>query len=236
VPYNNPVEQLEKQSDPIIQFENVSFAYTGGKPLLDRVSLSILAGRFYHLKGPSGSGKSSLLRLMIRLEAPTQGRILFKEKSVDEFYPPHLRRAILYIPQTPVAADTRVRNFLLQPFGFKANQDLTAPNDQTLRDKLSEFQLADIRLSDHAQTLSVGQLQRLCFIRGLLLSPELLLLDEPTSALDPESADILENRVLELCSQSRVTVLMVSHRPVTVNSDNYHVLELSNGGIAQLSH
>lgn len=222
---------MSNPTNSIIQFQNISFTYPGGKTILDHVSLKLEPGRFYHLKGPSGSGKSSFLRLLIRLEEPNRGHIAFKGKSLVEFYPPHLRRAILYLPQTPVATDSTVKAFLMQPFAFKANQDLTAPDDQGLKNRLMEFQLADIRLSDHVQTLSVGQLQRLCFIRGLLLSPEVLLLDEPTSALDPESADILENHVETLCNSSRVTVIMVSHRQMRTLATDYNVLELSNGKI-----
>jgi UDP-glucose/iron transport system ATP-binding protein len=218
-------------TDPVFQFENVSFSYPGGKALFHELSLDMKTGRFYHLRGPSGSGKSSLLRLMIRLEQPTQGQIRFKGTSLAEYYPPHLRRAILYIPQTPVATDDSVQNFLKQPFTFKANQDLTAPDDRQLRDRLSEFQLLGIRLRDHVQTLSVGQLQRLSFIRGLLLSPDVLLLDEPTSALDQESADILENQVQVLCGQFSMTVLLVSHREMRNMTTNYHSLILRNGKI-----
>jgi len=224
-----------KQIDPAIQFQNVSFVYPGGKSILDQVSLDLATGRFYHLKGPSGSGKSSFLRLLIRLEEPSHGCIVFKRKLLPEFDPPHLRRAILYLPQTPVATDITVQAFLTLPFGFKANQDLTAPGDQQLQDRLMEFQLADIRLSNHVQTLSVGQLQRLCFIRGLLLSPEVLLLDEPTSALDQESADIIESRVQALCEKSKVTVVMVSHREMRTLAADYDVLELKHGKIKHLS-
>ena len=224
---------MSKSTDSITQLQNVSFAYPGGKSILDQVSLDIEAGRFYHLKGPSGSGKSSFLRLLIRLEEPTQGRILFKSKSLPEFYPPHLRRAILYLPQAPVATDSAVKDFLLQPFAFKANQDLTAPDNSELKNRLMEFQLKDIQLRDHVQTLSVGQLQRLCFIRGLLLSPEVLLLDEPTSALDQESADILENKVKTLCRESKVTVVMVSHHQMRTPATNYYVFELRNGKITR---
>lgn len=225
---------MTNQTEPIIQFENVTFVYPGGKSILDQVSLDIEVGRFYHLKGPSGSGKSSFLRLLIRLEESNQGHILFKSKLLSEYYPPHLRRAILYLPQTPVATDSTVKEFLMQPFTFKANQDLTAPDDQQVKARLMEFQLADIQLGDHVQTLSVGQLQRLCFIRGLLLSPQVLLLDEPTSALDQESVDILENQVLTLCEKSKVTVVMVSHREMCTLTANCQTLELKNGGITQV--
>ena len=224
---------MVEATDPVFQFESVSFSYPGGQALFHELSLDMEAGQLYHLSGPSGSGKSSLLRLMIRLETPQQGRILFKENPVADTYPPHLRRSVLYMPQTPVAMDNSVRDFLLRPFAFKANQDLDPPDDQQLESRLTDFQLTDVGLGDHTETLSVGQLQRLSFIRGLLLSPELLLLDEPTSALDKKSADILEDHLEKLCGESDVTVLLVSHREMRNMTTNYHSLILRNGKITQ---
>ncbi|MBW1865049.1 MAG: ATP-binding cassette domain-containing protein, partial [Deltaproteobacteria bacterium] len=156
---------MNKQADHIIVFENVSFAYPGDKVLFQKLSMGITPGTFYHVKGPSGSGKSTLLRLIIRLEEPTQGHILFNGAPLTGTYPPHLRRAILYLPQTPVAMDGSVRDYLLLPFTFKANQDLQKPDDSHLMEQLKAFLLDDVHLNDHVQTLSVGQLQRLCFIR-----------------------------------------------------------------------
>jgi putative ABC transport system ATP-binding protein len=104
-----------------------------------------------------------------------------------------------------------VRDLLLLPFTFKANRDLQKPDDVHLAAQLKKFLLDDVRLGDHAQTLSVGQLQRLCFIRGMLLSPSVLLLDEPTSSLDQQSAAIVIDHIKTVCKTSGVTTLMVSH-------------------------
>jgi len=207
-----------KPTGHIIHFENISFAYAGNKVLFRNLSLGIRPGAFYHVKGPSGSGKSTFLRLIIRLEEPAQGSILFKGTPLTNVYPPHLRRDILYLPQTPVAIDGAVREYLLLPFTFKANQDLEKPDDSRLVDRMKEFLLDDVRLDDHTQTLSMGQLQRLCFIRGLLLSPAVLLLDEPTSSLDRQSAAIVRDHIEKLCKESGMTILMVSHEEVLPGS------------------
>jgi ABC-type transport system involved in cytochrome c biogenesis ATPase subunit len=107
--------------------------------------LGITPGVFYHVTGPSGSGKSTLLRLIIRLEEPTQGCILFNGAPLTDTYPPYLRRAILYLPQTPVAMDGSVRDYLLLPFTFKANQDLQKPDDSHLMERLKAFLLDNIQ-------------------------------------------------------------------------------------------
>ncbi len=223
-----------KQPDHIIHFENVSFAYPGDKVLFRKLSLGITPGTFYHVKGPSGSGKSTLLRLIIRLEEPTQGRILFNGAPLADTYPPHLRRAILYLPQTPVAIDGSVREYLLLPFTFKANQDLQKPDDSQLMERLKAFLLNDIHLNDHAQTLSVGQLQRLCFIRGMLLSPAVLLLDEPTSSLDKQSAAIVIDHIEKLCKTSSLAILMVSHEEVLPGSLKFRSLMVADSKVSEI--
>jgi len=226
---------VSKQTDHILHFENVSFSYPGDKVLFRKQSFGIGAGAFYHVKGPSGAGKSTLLRLIIRLEEPTQGRILFKKTPLSDTYPPHLRRAILYLPQTPVAIDGAVREYLLLPFTFKANQDLEKPDDSQLMERLKDFLLNDVRLDDHTQTLSLGQLQRLCFIRGLLLSPSVLLLDEPTSSLDRQSAAIVRGHIEKLCKASGLTILMVSHEDILPGSLKYRSLIVADGLVNEIS-
>ena len=226
---------MAKASDHIIHFGNVSFAYPDHKVIFQNLSLGIAPGVFYHVKGPSGAGKSTLLRLIIRLEEPNLGRILLKGASLSDIHPTHLRRAILYLPQTPVAIDGSVREYLLLPFTFKANQDLQKPDDSQLSEQLKVFLLDDVSLDDHAQTLSVGQLQRLCFIRGSLLSPEVLLLDEPTSALDPKSAAVVTNHIETLCEESRLTILMVSHGDVFSDSRACRTLVVADGWVKEIT-
>ncbi|MBW1899753.1 MAG: ATP-binding cassette domain-containing protein, partial [Deltaproteobacteria bacterium] len=177
----------------VIQISDVSFSYHGKQALFTNISITLKKGCFYLINGPSGEGKSSFLRLINRLEDPTKGQILFNGSPLSSYHPPLLRRHILYIQQTPSVIDGSIRENLLLPYTFKSNKDLAKPDDKILLTLLKDFRLDGIRLDDHAQNLSVGQLQRLCFIRGLLLSPELILLDEPTSALDDESSRIVES-------------------------------------------
>ena len=95
---------------------------------------------------------------------------------------------------------------------------------------MEDFFLTGLKLDDNAQILSVGQKQRLCFIRGLLLSPEVLLLDEPTSALDEESARVVEEAVEDYCA-SGLTVLMITHGKINLKRVSPRVLSLANGRI-----
>ena len=218
--------------NPIIEFKGVDFSY-GGEALLFRgLSLKIQAGGFYLIEGPSGSGKSTFLRLVNRLEEPVGGEIFFEGRPLASYHPPLLRRSILYIQQIPTVIEASVRDNLLLPFTFRHNRDLGRPGDDRLKSLLNEFKLDGIRLEDSATNLSVGQLQRVCFIRGLLLSPEALLLDEPTSALDPESGKVVFTAV-EKMSARGLTVMMVTHRRFEPLSANPRLFIVREGGIKE---
>ncbi|MBU2551070.1 MAG: ATP-binding cassette domain-containing protein [Proteobacteria bacterium] len=218
---------------PIIEFDRVSFHYEPGRSLFDQVSPSLPAGGFVLVRGPSGSGKSTLLRLINRLEEPEAGEIRFKGRPLGDYPAPRLRRSLLYIQQTPVAVDAPVRDNLLLPFAFKSNRDLSRPDDGRLRELMDEFLLTGVGLDDAAQTLSVGQLQRMCLIRGLLLEPEVLLLDEPTSALDRESSRLVEAAAERLNQEAGLTVVMVSHKDFEPRTVRPVVLEVGGGRIEE---
>jgi len=185
------------------------------------------------IQGPSGSGKSTLLRLINRLEEPSAGRIFFKGRPLTSFHPPLLRRSIILIQQAPTVLDGTIRDNLLLPFTFKNNRDLVRPGEAELNRLLEDFLLQGLNLDDHAQTLSGGQLQRLCFIRGLLLKPEVLLLDEPTSALDQESAEIVESVTRRLIRESGLTVILVSHKRVDLEDLAPVIFKVTAGRVTE---
>jgi putative ABC transport system ATP-binding protein len=220
---------------PVIEFSEVTFSYANGKGLFQDLSLKLTGGNFYLVRGPSGSGKSTFLRLINGLEKPSRGHLMIEGRQLTAYSPPLLRRALLYIQQIPTSVGDSVRENLLMAFSFKHNRDLTPPSDETLRSYLDNFLLKEIHLDTHAMTLSVGQLQRLCFIRGLLLNPKVLLLDEPASALDEESARIVEETAERLCAESGLTVLMVSHRAFEPRLVKHKVIQIADGRMEVVS-
>ncbi len=210
----------------IIEFNCVTFAYFADTVIFKDLSIKLDEGVFYLIKGVSGAGKSSFFRLINRLEEPDSGEIFFKGKSVSSYRPSVLRRSILYIQQTPLAIDASVRDNLLFPFSFKSNRNLLKPADDKLMLYLDDFCLQGVSLDSNAINLSTGQLQRICFIRGLLLSPDVILLDEPTSALDKNTCSIVESMAAQMCLKYGKTVLMASHKGFE-SEQEYEVLELS---------
>ncbi len=196
---------------PILSLSGIDFGY-GQHQVFDGLDLDVEQGAMVLLKGPSGSGKSTLLRLVNRLEDPTAGSIRFLGRPLESFSPPRLRREACLLPQTPILLPGPVRDNLLVPFTFKANADLTLPDDATLRALMARLLLSDVDLDAPARALSVGQRQRLCLIRAVLVGPKLLLLDEPTSALDSTSKSLVEDMVEAMNLELGLTVIMAGHR------------------------
>lgn len=228
-----PFIMNEKHLRNIIRLKDITLSYDNGKIIFDEVSYSFIKGRFYFVKGKSGAGKTSFLRLLCRLEEPCSGEIFFEEKPYSQYLPPLLRKKILYMHQTPLIVDGSIRDNLLFPFSFKINQTEQKPDDTTLLAWFDQFMLKGVSLEDNARTLSVGQLQRLCLIRGLLLEPDVILLDEPTSALDEKSAATVEENAEKYCADQGKTVIMVSHKPFQLKAVSPHMLCLENGGIRE---
>ena len=206
---------------PLLEIDRLSFSYLPSKVIFANVSAGVGKSSFTLIRGASGSGKSTLLRLLCRLEQPDSGEIRYGGMPIQSIDPPQLRCKVCYVQQTPTLIDGTVKDNLLLPFAFKLNRNLQRPSDNLLSDRLKQFHLHDIDLEQPASDLSVGQKQRVCLLRAMLLGPDVLLLDEPTSALDSESESMVLDLTETLNRQDGVSILMVTHedyRPATVSS------------------
>ncbi|VAX24446.1 hypothetical protein MNBD_NITROSPINAE01-58 [hydrothermal vent metagenome] len=202
----------------IIEFKNIFFSHPpsehgdgSGKEVFSAFSLSVQRGAKLIVKGRSGGGKTTLLRLMAWLVEPDRGEILFNGKPYASYNPPFLRRKISLVAQTPVMLEGSVRHNL--SLGLE-----TAPPDKILHEWLEKFALETPVLNQSARSLSVGQQQRVAVIRNLLLKPSVILLDEPTSGLDPESAEIFREAMMKISETSGLTVVWNSHNVEKVKS------------------
>lgn len=190
---------------PNISLDRVSASH-GETSILTDISVTFPGGRCTAVVGPSGTGKTTLLRLLNRLDEPSGGKILLDDIPITRFPAPDLRRRVGLVPQRPtlltdiVADEIRV-----------GRADLASDRIDTL---LARVGLPDFR-DRRCLELSGGQAQRVCLARALAVEPEVLLLDEPTSALDAESATAVATLIREHTA-SGGGVILVSHDTVFV--------------------
>ena len=217
----------------IISCKNVSFSYPSGRALLEDTTISFESRSLSVIQGPSGAGKSTFLRLLNRLEEPSRGVVYFNGKPTSNLAPPVLRSAISYIHQTPTLVDGTVKKNLLLPFTFHANRSKPAPKDTLLLRGLEEFMMNGLDLNDNALSLSGGEKQRLCLLRSMLISPEVMLLDEPLSALDPQSRDAVISAIEKVNVDHGITVIIVSHIAFEPQRTTPAIFYLENGKLSR---
>jgi len=157
---------------------------------VDSVSFEFHKCKNYNIIGPSGSGKTSFLRLLNRLDEPSEGEILYQNKPLNSFKPTELRKNISLLFQEPY----------LFPGTVKSNLEYCEAGctESDIKFHLERVGLkADFTKTDVSE-LSVGERQRVAIARSLILKPEVLLLDEPTASLDPSSSQTIEQLILSL--------------------------------------
>ncbi|UNX54146.1 cell division ATP-binding protein FtsE [Georgenia sp. TF02-10] len=214
----------------MIRFENVSKVYArGARPALDQVTLEIERGEFVFLVGASGSGKSTFLRLVLREERPTSGRVLALGRDlaqVSRWKVPHLRRQIgtvfqdfRLLPDKSVFHNVAIA---LQVIGKPRHHILT-----TVPEALELVGL-DGKERRLPHELSGGEQQRVAIARAMVNRPQLLLADEPTGNLDPTTS-IGIMRLLDRINRTGTTIVMATHNDDIVDQMRKRVVELSDG-------
>lgn len=195
----------------MITLDRVSKSYDGVSNAIDNLSLEVLEGEVLMLLGSSGSGKSTVLKMINRLIEPTRGAIYLNGGDIRERDPIDLRRSIGYVFQRPGLFPhwTIQENVSVVPrlLGW-TEEKITARRLELLEAvRLSPEKYAD-RFPDE---LSGGQQQRVAVARALASDPDYLLMDEPFGALDAITRDALQREFLELKQQLGKTILFVTH-------------------------
>ena len=215
-----------RPSAPAIEFDQVSFAYPDGEPVLREVSFAVAPGTRTAIVGPSGAGKSTVLALLERFYDVASGQVRLNGVDIRDLPRDRLRAQLGYVEQeAPVLAGT-IRDNLL----------LAAPDadDQALLAVLATVNLTDLvtrtsegldaQVGEGGVLLSGGERQRLAIARTLLAAPPILLLDEPTSNLDARNEHALRQAID--AAATRRTLLVIAHRLSTVvDADQIVVLD-----------
>ena len=213
----------------MIKLNNVSLVFQGGSVALSNVSTEISEGEFIYVIGHSGSGKSSLLKLLYKEYSPTKGEIEVVDMditSLPKWKIPLLRRKLGIVTQEPQLLEDRTTyeniSFALEVLGYE---------EKEIDEKTSTLiDLVDLNQSMYKfpNQLSGGEQTRVCIARALASNPLVLLCDEPTGNLDPDlSIQIVS--LLEKINRAGTTVLMATHDSSIVNRRKKRVIQLKEG-------
>lgn len=212
----------------MIGFNNVTYIYPNGMGVFN-VHLRILPGEFSFLIGPSGAGKTTIIRLIYMDLLPDKGEVnvnRYSSKKIRKRKIPHLRRDIGMIFQNFTLLNDRN---LFENVALPLH--IVGCHKKEIRDRVIAL-LIEVGLEDKAyeypRELSGGEQQRACIARGLIKDPDIILADEPTGNLDPSTA-IQIIRLLERINRKGTAVLMASHNYRLIKELGHRFIEIKNG-------
>ena len=218
-----------------VRFNHVSFGYEENTPILNDINLTIDPGTTVALVGTTGSGKTTLINLLLRFYDPQQGSIEIDDIDVTDLPLAHLRQTVGVILQDIfILNDTLLTNIVMDT--GKTRQEVMTILQQTGMDRFVETlpRGLDTPIGEGGQELSTGEKQLLSFARVLCRNPAILVLDEATAAVDTESENMLEQAIDDIFTTR--TSLVIAHRLSTVRRADHIILMEQGEIIEQGSH
>ena len=237
-------EQSDEQKSPgelsgTVELSRVTFRYaSSGPPVLENVSFRITQGEYVAIVGPSGSGKSSLFRLLLGFEKPESGTVFFDGKAIDTLDISAVRRQLGVVLQNGKLATGSIYDNICGGVQLPLEQAWDAARLAGLDEDIKAMPMnMNTVVAEGVNTLSGGQRQRIMIARAIARRPRILLFDEATSALDNQSQAIVSTSLGNL----NVTRIVIAHRLSTVRqADRIIVLVdgkvVQTGGFAELSN
>ena len=219
---------------PNIVFDNVSFAYKANNNILNNINLTIEAGETLAFVGPSGEGKTTMIRLILSLINPTEGNILLSEGDLVKDINRNYRELISYVPQGNTLFSGSIRDNLKYGNPNASDDEIkVALSNACALDFVNELENGlDTMIGEKGVGISEGQAQRIAIARSFLRERPILILDEATSALDPETEVNVLKAVREL--PTKPTCIIITHRPSALNICN-RIMKLEKGHLREVS-
>lgn len=208
--------------DALLAFEDVGFAYAGGKTVLEKINLTLDRGRTYALVGPTGGGKTTTAMLMARLYDPTEGAVYLEGRDIRTFTAEARAAKIGFILQDPFLLAGTVRDNIV--YGHPDLGDISTPAleekmaAQGLSGFLTRFGEAGLEtpVKSTGEGLSLGQKQLVAFLRAVMRAPDILILDEATANIDTVTEQMLEDVLNRLPPST--TKVIIAHRLNTIQN------------------
>jgi len=217
-----------------IAFRKVSFEYTKDHPVLQDVSFTLPSGSCLGVVGPTGSGKTTLSTLMLRLFDPTEGSITLDDIDLRDYKLADLRNQYAVVHQETVLFSTTVaENIRFARPNATIDEVVAAATAAKAHDFITSLPNGyDTLVGERGMKLSGGERQRISLARAFLKNAPILILDEPTSSLDVHTESAILDTIQELMKDR--TTLMIAHRPSTLRNCNM-ILMIENGRVTRMT-
>lgn len=200
------------------------------RQILNKVNLEVQAGDFLTLTGPSGGGKSTLLKIIASLISPSDGEIIFQGQNQRDYEITTYRQLVSYCFQQPSLFGQTVADNLQFPFVIR-----NEPSSQVqIEQALTKVNLPTSYLNKNITELSGGEKQRVALLRNTMFLPKILLLDEVTVGLDARSIEIVHQFIKQLWQEAGLTIIQITHNQAEL-SQAAKVLWLEEGSLSDVT-
>ncbi|MBU0996062.1 MAG: ABC transporter ATP-binding protein/permease [Proteobacteria bacterium] len=217
----HPMPEVIKE----LSFNDVSFSYFPGEPVLKHISFKVKKGETIAIVGPTGTGKTSLINLVIRLYDPQKGAILINDLDIQSFPVKDLRKKISLVSQDPFLFSGSLRENIASDQTLSSEEYdkiLEVSNCASLVQKLPKG--LDTPLSEGGTSISSGERQLISIARAISRNPDLIIFDEATSYIDSGSEELVQNAISRLMKDR--TAIIIAHRLATAKkADKIYVLK-----------
>ncbi len=214
-----------------IKFQGLNFSYNGRK-ILDDVNLKINYGKAYGITGSTGSGKTTLIKLLMKIDEPPSNHIFIDSIDLAKIRKEDIRKNIIFVPQeTTVFSGTIKDNISFMNPSVKEEDIVRASKLAQIYDEIVEFPDGfDTRVGERGLSLSGGQRQRIAIARAILLDPKVLILDDVFSSLDLQTENVVMRNLREIMKQK--TLIAVSSRVPSISGLD-EIIVFENGKIVE---
>ena len=200
------------------------------RQILNKVNLEVQAGDFLTLTGPSGGGKSTLLKIIASLISPSDGEIIFEGQNQRDYEITTYRQLVSYCFQQPSLFGQTVADNLQFPFVIRNE----ASSQVQIEPALTKVNLPTSYLNKNITELSGGEKQRVALLRNTMFLPKILLLDEVTVGLDARSIEIVHQFIKQLWQEAGLTIIQITHNQAEL-SQAAKVLWLEEGSLSDVT-